>query len=266
MSHYPAPLVPYRLTLFIFLVLFFLCGCATLYKPPSPPLSKETVKTILSGIREQDSGVFSCYMNGQLTVKNWVWSADSNILIVGTKDPYRIKIEVTHSWGRPILHVLIDKGILKVLSFEDNRLYISPFTPEALSEFFPGHFDTDLIWAILRGYPNLQTYHRAISLKPDQISLFNVQGEALAVIDFNSESRMPIHVLFPQQDITLEYSDFQKDGGIVYAREIKAKSREKRGNLVIKNKNIAFNKTIPEGIFVLEKPPSFETFYLDHSR
>ena len=266
MSHYPTPLVPYRLVLFIFLVFFFLCGCATLYKPSSPPLSKETVKTILSGIQEQDNTVFSCYMIGQLTVKNWIWSADSNILIVGTKDPYRIKIEVTHSWGRPIRHVLIDKGILKVLSFEDNRLYVSAFTHEALSEFFPGHFDSDLIWAILRSYPNLQEYHRAVSLKTDQISLFNVQGEALEIIDFHPESRMPIHVLFPQQDITLEYSDFQKDGGIYYAREIKAASRKQRVNLVIKNKNIAFNKTIPEGIFVLEKPPSFDTFYLDSDR
>jgi hypothetical protein len=266
MSHYPAPLVPYRLTLFIFLLIFFVGGCATFYKPPSPPLSEKAVKTILSGIQEQDSMVFSCYMIGQLTVKNWIWSADSSILIVGTKDPYRIKIEVTHSWGRPILHVLIDKGILKVLSFEDNRLYISAFTPEALSEFFPGNFDTDLIWEILRCYPNLQTYHRAVSLKPNQISLFNVQGEALAIIDFHPENRMPMHILFPQQDITLEYSDFQKDGGIYYAREIKAESRKKRVNLVIKNKNIAFNKTIPEGIFVLEKPPSFETFYLDNSR
>jgi len=276
MSPYPALLFPHRLTLSaksrtrlrlffpIPFFLFLLCSCATLHKTSShPPLSKQDVDTVLSGIQEQESKVFSCYMNGRLTVKNWIWNSDSNILIAGTKEPYRIKIEVTHSWGHPIVHVLIDRTTLKVLSFQEDRLYISAFTPETLSAFFPGNFDTDLIWAVLRGYPNLLEYQRAISPGSDQISLLDDKEDVVEIIDICPDNLLPKQVSYPQQDITLFFSDIQEYQGIHYARKIKVKNTKEKGSLVIENKEIGFNRTFPEQIFFLEKPPLFETFYLD---
>jgi len=222
------------------------------------------VETVLSGIQEQESKVFSCYMNGRLAVKNWIWNSDFNIFIAGTKEPYRTKIEVTHSWGHPIVHVLIDGTTLKVLSFQEDRLYISAFTPETLSEFFPGNFDTDLIWAVLRGYPSLLEYQRAISLGSDQINLLDDKEDVVEIIDIYPDSLLPMEVSYPQQDITMFFSDIQEYQGIHYARKIKVKNTKEKGSLVIENKEIGFNRTFPEQIFFLEKPPLFETFYLDN--
>jgi len=221
------------------------------------------VETILSGIQEQESKVFSCYINGRLTAKNWIWSSDSNILIVGTKDPYRIKIEVTHSWGHPLVHALIDKTTLKVLSFQENRLYINALTPEALSEFFPGNFDTDLIWTVLRGYPNLPRYQRAMSLGSTQISLLDEKEDVVEIIDIYPENLSPRQIFYPKRGITMTFSDIQENQGIHYARKIKVKGTKEKGSLVIENKEIGFNRAFPEQIFSLEKPPLFETFYLD---
>jgi len=258
--------VELRLSLLTVFLLILLSHCATIYQPPSlRPLSEQDVETILSKIQEQDSRVFSFYTSGRLTIKNWNWKSESNILIVGTRDPFKIKIEVTHPWGRPIVHILIDKTRLEVLSFPDKKLYLGTFTPRALSRFFPGDFDAHLIWAVLRGYPNLRRYHRTISLKSDQISLFNEKEKVVEVVDLYPESLLPKLVSFPEQDITLAFSDFQEDNGIYYARKVRLENVEGKRNLVLKNRKMVFNKTIPEQVFFLEKPPSFGTFYLDEN-
>lgn len=276
MSDYQAPMSPHRLTfsakswtplrlyLSVTFFLFLLCSCATLHKTSFHlPLSKQDVQTVLSGIREQESRVFSCYMNGQLTVKNWIWNSDFNILIVGTKEPYRIKIDVTHPWGQPIVHVLIDRTSLKVLSFQEERFYIGAFTAETLSEFFPGNFDTDLIWSVVRGYPKLLEYQRAISIEPDQVSLLDDKEAVVEIIDIRPDNPLPRQVSYPKQNIMMVFSDVQENQGIYYARKIKVKNTKEKGSLVIENKEIGFNRTFPEQIFLIEKPPLFETFYLD---
>jgi hypothetical protein len=221
---------------------------------------------ILSGIQDQESEVFSCYMNGLLTVKNWIWNSDFNLLIVGTKAPYKIKIEVTHPWGQPIVHVLIDRTTLKVLSFQEERLYISAFTPEILSEFFPGNFDMDLIWAVLRGHPTLLEYRRAVSLKSDQVRLLDDKEGVVEIIDIHPDSLLPEQVSYPRQNIMMTFSDFQEHQGTHYAGKIKVKNTKEKGSLLIENKQIGFNRTFPEEIFSIEKPPLFETFYLDNNR
>ncbi|MBN1833656.1 MAG: DUF4292 domain-containing protein [Deltaproteobacteria bacterium] len=202
-------------------------------------------------------------MNGKLTVKNWIWNSDFNILIVGTKEPYRIKIEVTHPWGQPIVHVLIDRTTLQVLSFQEERLYIGAFTSEALSEFFPGNFDADLIWSVLRGHPKLLEYQGAISLGSDQISLLDHKEDVVEIIDIGPDNHLPRQVSYPQQNITMVFSDVQESQGILYARKIKVKNTKEKGSLVIENKEIGFNRTFPWQIFFIEKLPLFETFYLD---
>ena len=276
MSPYSAPLFTHRLTLSaksrmrlrlffpVPFLLFLMCSCAILHKTSSyPPLSEQDVETVISGIQEQESKVSSCYMNGQLTVKNWIWNSDFNIFIAGTKEPYRVKVEVTHSWGHPIVHVLIDKTNLKVLSFQEDRLYIGTFTPETLSEFFPGNFDTDLIWAVLRGYPNLLEHKRTMSLESDQITLLDDRENVVEIMDFYPDNLLPRQVSYPQQNITMLFSNIQEDQGIHYARKIEVKNRKEKGSLVIENKEIGFNRTLPEELFLLEKPPLFDTFYLD---
>ncbi|MEE9613036.1 MAG: hypothetical protein V3W19_17405, partial [Desulfatiglandales bacterium] len=197
-----------------------------------------------------------------LLVKDWKWESESKVLIVATENPFKTKIEINHPWGRPIVHILIDEAKLEVLSFPEKKLYLGNFSPEALSKFLPGGFDSDLIWTALRGYPHLLRYHKAVSLKANQITLFNEKEKEVEIIDFYPESRLPVLVSFPEHHINLAFSDFQENEGIFYAMEVRVDNIKGEKDLVLKNKKMVFNKTIPEQIFVLEKPPGFQTLYL----
>jgi hypothetical protein len=247
-------------------ILLFLPYCATVYKPPpQEPFSYQKVATLLSKIHDQEKKVSSFYTYGSLLIKDWKWESESKMLIVATKNPFKTKIEITHPWGRPIVHILIDETRLKVLSFTDKKLYLGHFSPEALSKFFPGDFDSDLIWTALRGYPNLLRYHKAVSLKANQITLFDKKENEVEIIDFYPESLLPRLVSFSKHPINLAFSDFQENDGIFYAKEVKVDNIEGEKDLILKNDKMVFNKNIPEQIFVLEKPPTFKTFYLQES-
>lgn len=254
-----------RYLLFSAFFIFFLApSCASLYKPSSQETFRApTIQAIISRIQEQDRKVSSFYTTGRIWMKDWGWESESNILIVGTKIPLKIKIEITHSWGRPILYALIDDTSLKVLSFTEKRLYIGTLAPETLSKFFPGDFSPDLIWAVLRGYPHLARHNRIASLRANQISLFDGKEKEVEIIDFFPENRFPQRATFPERNLTVSFLGFQEDRGIYYAREVRVNSMKGRRKLLIKNKDMVFNKPIPEEIFILEKPPMFETINLD---
>ena len=252
------------LFLFTCLIVSLAPNCASIYKPTSQEtFSAPTIKTIISGIQDQDKKVSSFYSLGRIWIKDWGWEAESDILIVGTKSPFKIKIEITHSWGRPIMHILIDTTSLKVLSFTENRLYLGTISPETLSRFFPGDFNADLIWTVLRGYPHLIRHHGVASLRPNQISLLDGEEKEVEVVDFYPENRLPQRASFPERHLTIAFSRFQEDSGIYYAREVKVTSKKGRRRLLLENRNMVFNKPIPEQIFSLEKPPMFETVNLD---
>ena len=245
-------------------LLILLPYCTTVHKPPiKEPLSDQSLKKILTTIREQDDKVFSFYATGRLLTGDWYGQSEANILTAGTKRPFRIKIEITHDWGSPILHILIDRKRLEVLSFKDKTLFLSPFTSEALSEFLPGDIDPEFIWGALRGYPNLVNHDEVRSLRKDQISLLKGKDEAVEVIDLYPESQLPKSVLFPEKQITLSFTDFHNDEGIRYSRDVAVSQKGEKRKLALQNMTFVFNKPIPEEIFSQNKPPTFETRYLD---
>ena len=85
----------------------------------------------------------------------------------------------------------------------------------------------------------------------------------MEIIDIRPDNLLPKQVSYPQQGITMVFSDVQENQGIYYASKIKVKNTKGKGSLVIENEEIGFNRTFPEQIFLIEKPPLFETFYLD---
>ena len=240
------------------LVFLSLSSCATPYKP----LPDRDVEVILASIQAQERKVFSFYTTGALSVRDRDWESESHVLVVGNRNPFKIKIEVTHPWGGPIVHILIDGRNLRVLSFAEKTLYLGVFTPETLSKFLPGELDAHLVWAVLRGYPHLLPYHGTKSTKANQIRLLDQKGMAHEIIDLYPETKLPRMVFFPAKNIGLGFSDFQQIDGIYYARQVKLEDMGGKGNLMLRNTRIVFNKTIPKEVFQLVKPPSFRTYDL----
>ena len=254
------PAVFFLSIVFISTILF---SCSTFYQSGfQRSFSLQEIEAILSDAREQEESVSSFYTFGHIMVKGWVWDSEADILIAGIKDPFQLKIEITHPWGKPILHLLIDEEKLEVLSFKDKTVYLGNFTPEALSTFLPGVMaDPDLIWSVLRGYPHLIHNYQIEDHQGGQIILYN-QQEA-EIIDLDSESLLPRRVSFPNRKIHLTFSEIRCLNNVCFAGEVRVEHDSENKNLVIQNEKMVFNTTIPKQIFVLKKPPLFETVFLD---
>ena len=184
--------------------------------------------------------------------------SDATVLIVATRDPSKIKIEITHTWGRPLLHILIMGSSLEILSFTDKRLYSGQLGTYDLSRLIPVPLSPELLWTLARAYPLLLKYNHVLSLKGNQITLLNQEKNNIQVIDLYPESDLPHKVSFCQQNTEMTFADFQNNGGIRYAKEIELNSPEDNGRLTLEIGQMVFNKPVPGAIFRLETPLDFE--------
>ncbi len=250
-----------------FFVTLLLPGCAavrTLMK--GPPLTADRIEAILSDIDDQQARVSSFYAIGKVLLKDGILEAEADALIVGTRDPFRLKIELTHSWGKPLLHILVDRDRLKVLSFRDRKLYAGTLTPDALSRFLPGELDISMIWAALRGYPAVLQSKHIISREADRVLVVDDKGTELQSLDLRKGKNTPIKVRFALQGVKATYRSYQSDGEIRYAREVRVEHPESNKSLILIRKKTVFNKTIPEAIFSLKEPPHFDEAGLEEMR
>ncbi|MBC8458343.1 MAG: hypothetical protein H8D67_10145 [Deltaproteobacteria bacterium] len=237
--------------------LFQCCAPASIQHPFSP-FDHQKIADLISMGREQERRVHALFSSGHLTIKRHGSDAELNVLIAGIRDSGKIKIEITHPWGRPVLHILINKKSIQILSFGDKRYYsghLGTFDP---SGFFPGSLDPDQIWTIVRAYPIIREHNRVISLKENQIALLNSNDEKVQVIDFHPKSSLSCLMSFPGQDVKTSLSNFQNDNGIYYARKIGLNDPITGSILTLELKQMVFNKAILEKIFELEKPAGFE--------
>lgn len=233
-----------------------LLGCATVGRRPSGPLlSHGEAAQILRLMQEQEGRISSFYALGRVATGDWYGQSEANILTVGVRKPFRLKIEISDSWGQPLLHILIDGKRVEALSFGENRLYVGTFTPQALSRFIPAGLGPDLIWGALRGYPNLLPYQGFESLAGHQISLFNGKGQEVETIDLYKRQPLPETVTYPRRDIRVVYSEFHEQEGVSYAGNVKLSHLEGGKTLVLKYNKMVFNPAIPNEIFVIKKPP-----------
>ena len=245
------------------LCLFSLQCCSPLLvQAPSPPFAKQQILDILSCLEEQEASVLSFFSSGRLVFERNGSESDANILIAGTRDPSCIKVEITHPWGQPLIHILINETKLYIVSFYEKRYYFGLLEDLCFLKFFPAPLEPDQAWSLVRGYPVLRKYDRAVSSKKNQITLLNGTGEAVQVIDFYPESTLPRLVSFPGRDTMLSFSDFQNECEICYARDIRLMGSETGEMLLLELKQMVFNESIPEAILRLEIPPEFEVFPL----
>ncbi len=226
-------------------------------------MSEQELLTVVARIRGQEERVSSFYTMGKLAIRDWRGESESQMLIVGTKSPFRIKIEITHSWGQPILHILIDQSTLQVLSFPDKRLYIGTFSPESLSKFFPAELEFELVWAVLRGYVTLLKPHRFASARAHQVTVYDKGEKKVEVIELDPESGHPKIVSLPLKRIKVAFSGYKEMEGIFYAGEVDVTQTMGSKGMTLRNKKMVFNRMIPEEIFVLRSPPAFEVYNLD---
>jgi hypothetical protein len=215
-------------------------------------------------MRDQGQKVSTFSASGTILVDGWIWDSSAEILIAGTKEPFRVKMEITHSWGKPVIHILIRDDQLEILEFSEKRLYTGEFSSKSLSRFLPGeYYDPDTIWAILRGFPNVLPYQKIQTPRSSRIDLLDREGNIIEVINYYPENSSLKTVSFPGNAQDMLFSGFMESNGIHYAAEVKLDNIKRRKHLVLRKKRVAFNREIPDQFFIMEKPPAFETVFFN---
>ena len=248
----------------VLLLLLLSCCARVAIPPPSPPLAPQSIKGVVSAIKKQGVMVRTLVSSGTLTLDIKGSESDTAVLIVATRDPSKIKIEITHTWGRPLLHILINGSSLDILSFTDKRVYSGRLGTTGLSGLIPVPLSPELVRTLARAYPVLLDHNLALSVNENQMIFLNQSDEMIQIVDLYPESDLPHRVSFCQQNTEVIFSDFQNSRGIRYAKEIEMNSPEKNARLALEIKQITFNKPVPDAIFQLETPRDFEVVPLRH--
>jgi len=244
-------------------VLLLSNGCAQFTtRPPSPPLGHQQIAGIISSFKDQESAVHTLISSGTLTIESQGAQSEAEVLIVARRDPSSIRIEITHAWGRPLLHILVDGPRLDILSFSEKRHYRGRLGSPFLLKQIPFPLDSDLLWSLARAYPVLPPYHRAQSEKGDQITLTDKQKSDIQVIDLYPDSNLPRRVWLCRQGTTMSFSNFQDSSDLIYGGEIGLSDAENTTRLTLEIRKMVFNRSVPEAIFQQEAPQDFEEVHL----
>ncbi|MCP4668686.1 MAG: hypothetical protein GY849_20270, partial [Deltaproteobacteria bacterium] len=94
--------IPLYLALFLLAPVLLQCRAPLSVQPPAPPLSPQEIEHRVSEFMDQQDRVTAFFSSGRLKVKTKDSESEANTLIMGTRDPFRIKIEITHRWGRQL--------------------------------------------------------------------------------------------------------------------------------------------------------------------
>lgn len=248
--------------LLLLLIIIFLQSCAPVEvkRPSLPPFTDQEIAEILLALKDQEEAVLSFFSIGRMELQGEDSEFEANVLIVGTRIPLRIKIEITHFWGRPLFHIIIKNHKIHVLSFPEKRYYTGDIGESVNSDLLPLHLDTNQLWALGRGFPNLYRHHRVTSSKADQISLLDGNGERVQLIDFYPEQYQPLQTLLCGQGLQVSFSDFENDGDIQFAQKTYLFDQKTGVALKIKVKQMVFNKAVDESIFDLTVPQGFKLY------
>jgi hypothetical protein len=128
------------------------------------------------------------------------------------------------------------------------------------TRLFPGRFDKEHFWALVRGYPVLSDYANPALVDGDQVEFLSAEGAILRRIEFSPQSRLPRRVYFAEQGIEISYAGFHNQDGIRYASRIRLSGPEQDSILKMDLKQVTFNAELPEKIFAINVPQDFEIY------
>ena len=250
----------------LILLIILFPGCASFTSRPKPHVlfSETDIENIVQNVKKQESAVSSFYFTGTISINGWVWDTSADILIAGIRNPFMLKIEITHSWGRPLFYFLVKDDKLEVRDFGDKKQYTGKFTAANLSRFLPNlDCSPDMIWAFLRGYPDLPPHTRIYEGNPGTVNIEGRDRVILGTITFSPDEDIKEAASFPPRFLDMKFSAFKKTGDIYYAESTVVEDIKGSKDMTIKRKQIFFNRDIPDELFTLKNRPYFEVVNLD---
>jgi hypothetical protein len=240
---------------------FFFHGCA---KPPAPqkprlqPFDPSEIRVILEDFRTQQRRVHTCFGTGRLTIRTPEGEDDVKLLVAGQKSPFHVRFEVTHPWGRPLLHLVMSESTLEAVVFPQKRVYRGRPQDVLPTGSLPIPLRPDILWSLVRGFPVVPAHARGGPAKAGQIALFGENDEVRQVITFGSDRALPLCVSFFDPALDVYYGPFDDDDGIRWAPLAKVVHSGSETSLALALKERVFNRSLPSELFQTEVPRGFK--------
>ncbi len=255
--------------------------------PPSPAMNEESVTAVLSAFAGQENAANTLFFSGTLTLKNQSSENSVQILMIADAAPHdrtksaayregnaqkgvqlnrRIKIELTHPWGKALMHILVDGVQVDILNFREKRLYRGSLSSQYLASRLPVPLNLKILWSLARAFPALFEYQSAESFAGNQIALMDEKGQKIQVFELYSSEPLPFKVSFCEENASMVFSDWQDEDGILYARQMKFRSPDQKISLGIEIDQIRFNTLLPKAVFGMAAPQDFTTVPLKDDR
>lgn len=221
---------------------------------------------MLHRLTTQSERVTTFYSMGTVSLRQWVVeSEEADILVVGSRDPLRIKVEITHPWGAPVLHILVDRNRFEAFSYPDKTLYTGPATPGILNRFLPTPPDLAHMWALLRGYPSLPEIESVRSEEGPRVVCDRGCPGAFWSLKLHADTLEPERLSFPESRLQVAFEDIRTADGIRFAGEVRYLPQDRSGQVVIRNRRMVFNQEIPDAIYTLKTPGSYQVVELEET-
>ncbi len=244
-----------KIALLLALVAFVISilGCAQLGTRPGLSVSQSKVHLLERNLDEQSSEVKNFVSTGMLQVWEPTQRISTTFLCVASRNPFRLKLEITHTWGLPLLHVLMHGNEVTVIDFYHHRTYHGQFG-RGLPFFAKTPLvNRTLLWSVMRAFPELM-HHGAISWSADDGALVVSRGDEVAQeIRFDGNLQYPMNVLYPKLGVAIRFSEFAAQGSIAYAKAVEARYLANESSVHIKIKDIIFNQDLNPEIFQLRQ-------------
>lgn len=235
----------------------------------------------MSAFSVQESVAKTFFYSGTLNVKDQDTENSVQILMItdaspraDTDDragtdacPYgRMKIEITHPWGKPLTHIFIEGQRLHILDFTEKRIYRGSLKSRRLSRRIPVPLNHSILWSLARAFPALLKHRETASIAANQFTLMDSMGDTVQYFELYSGEPLPRKVRFCKQNVTIAFSDYEDDDDIRYARHMNFYGPGHKVNLEIEIDRMTFNAPLPNAVFSMEAPPDFKTVHLkdDH--
>ncbi len=216
----------------ILISLIALISCAQ-RKYYSPISSKE-----FAAIENKQDEVKTVLWKGKISIRSPENRLNGDILVIAERSPLNVKIEITNWLSGPIFYIFLKNKKVCLISSKERKAYIG--TLKDIGVLYPmdillPKLDQHQIWTILRALP-----------KP-------IKGGAGLVYSEKGASALI------SKDLKITYRGYYLLDGIPFAKEIYISSYSTNTSWNIRIDKIQFNQKIPQEIFKIRIPPSFQT-------
>lgn len=244
-----------------FLAILLFQSCARVQRQPLtkiPTIQNE--KDLVLLLKEQDRLVQTLVATGKMTLAD---RSSVDLLIAANRDPVKIKIEITHPWGRPLMHALVQDSRVEILSFPEKRYYRGQLGSDSPSPLFPTNLDMVQLWSVVRGFPAWVEGSYTVSQGNKRIIIQNRAGQPVQIVLLDPGTLYPRSIQFPEKKVRVSLSQYAEQDGVLYARYLELDDPRTQAPVPIRLKQAVFNEVLPEMVFALNKPAHFESIRIE---